>query len=161
MVVVLNQLKNYLFLNIKMLELIQKVIESDTTLSEFIRYNYDNFMRKQSVFGQEFNQKLNNSLDNLSNLTHLKFGNNFDQLLNYSLDKLTKLTHLTFGNSFKRPLNISSLILQNLKLLIILNRKNLYKIHDFRKKYNLSDDCQIKLIKDIDDLDDFDDINDV
>jgi hypothetical protein len=111
------------------------------------------------IFGQEFNQELNNSLDKLTELTRLKFGNNFNQLLNNSLDQLTKLTHLVFGYNFKRHQSISPLILQNLKLLIILNPKNLYKIDDFRKRYNLSDDCKIELIKDDDN--DFDDINDV
>jgi len=49
------------------------------------------------TFGFNFNQQLNNSLNELKNLTHLTFSYYFNQELKDSLKELTNLTHLTFG----------------------------------------------------------------
>jgi hypothetical protein len=56
------------------------------------------------TFSDCFNQPLANSLNNLTSLTHLTFGDKFNQPLDNSLDNLTLLTHLTFGYHFNQPL---------------------------------------------------------
>jgi hypothetical protein len=70
------------------------------------------------TFGDSFNQSLSNSLDKLTNLTHLTFGLNFNQPLSNSLAKLTNLTHLTFSWDFNQPLTNSLDQLTNLTHII-------------------------------------------
>jgi len=59
-----------------------------------------------------FNQLLDNSLDNLTSLTYLTFGKNFNQPLGNILSNLISLTHLGLGYNFNQkeyfPLNITS-----------------------------------------------------
>ena len=65
-------------------------------------YNFINI--EELNLGHIFNQPLDNSLDELKNLTTLTFGNMFNQPLYNSLDELQNLTNLTFGNMFNQPL---------------------------------------------------------
>jgi hypothetical protein len=80
----------------------KKIIFSDFELNYSLFEAYEN--NNLHYLGSKFNQTLDDSLNNLTSLTHLTFGNYFNQTLNDSLNKLTSLTHLTFGYSFNQPL---------------------------------------------------------
>ena len=83
-------------------------------------------LKKQ--FGWYFNQKLENSLNFLINLTHFTFGFNFNQKIENSLNSLMNLTSLTFGFNFNQILDNSFNVLINLthltfRWVIILHMK--------------------------------------
>ena len=69
------------------------------------------------AFGENFNHPLGDSLNNLTNLTTLESGRDFNQPLDHSLDNLTNLTSLTFGYLFNQPLGHSLDNLTNLTTL--------------------------------------------
>jgi hypothetical protein len=89
----------------------KKIIFSDYELNDslglFEAYENKKFHNDDKCIKSLFNQCLNNSLNNLSSLTHLTFGCNFNQSLGNSLHNLTSLTHLTFGYYFNQPLDNS------------------------------------------------------
>jgi phage-related protein len=62
---------------------------------------------KQLTFKYYFNQQLGTSLQTLTNLQQLTFGSHFSQPLGPSLNNLTNLQQLTFGSFFRQPLGES------------------------------------------------------
>jgi hypothetical protein len=70
---------------------------------------------KQLNLGYSFNQPLKDSLQNLTQLKQLNFGYCFNQQLTDSLQNLTQLEQLTLGYSFNQPLEIP----WNIKYLIL------------------------------------------
>jgi len=67
------------------------------------------------TFGNNINQELGNSLDNLINLKYLTFGNNFNKPLGDSLKSLINLKSLKFGNLFDQNLSDSLYTLTKLE----------------------------------------------
>jgi hypothetical protein len=65
------------------------------------------------TFGEEFDQPLTNSLDNLTNLQKLTFSWNFNQPFANSLNNLTNLQELTVASTYKHSLPQKS----NLKII--------------------------------------------
>ena len=99
---------------------------------------------KALTFGDDFNQPLGKSLDNLTGLIQLKFGHSFDQYLDNSLDNLTSLRKLTFGNNFNNgwgPLKDSLAKLTNL---VQLDLGGFHKMLEF-SLFNLTNLMELKL----------------
>jgi len=104
---------------------------------------YSNLI-KALTFGDDFNQPLGKSLDNLTGLIQLKFGHSFDQYLDNSLDNLTSLRKLTFGNEFNNgwgPLKDSLAKLTNL---VQLDLGGFLKMLEF-SLFNLTNLMELKL----------------
>ena len=82
-------LDNKLLLNHK------KIIFSNYKLNNNLFEKYENNdFRDVNCIGSKFNQPLSNSLDNLTNLTHLTFGRDFNQPLLNSLNNDRNCTRL-------------------------------------------------------------------
>jgi hypothetical protein len=87
-------------------------------LKEYLEKNKHKIV-KELVFGNMFNQELEDSLNSMVDLESLTFGHDFNKPLGNSLDSLVNLKILTFGDSFNQELgnSLDSLIkLQSLNL---------------------------------------------
>jgi hypothetical protein len=108
----------YRVTNIKKYKLTEFGIEYDSSGA----YSYDNIISIKNVkgleileklrnlksiqFDSDFNQELNDSLDELTNLLNLTFGG-FNKPFGNSLNKLVNLQNLALGSGFDKPLGNS------------------------------------------------------
>lgn len=98
--------------------LIDDCIPMISNYKKLIFSNYDNYelcietnneyidKYSENYKKSKFNQPLENSLNNLTQLVELTFGNLFNQPLENSLNNLTRLVKLTLGFKFNQELNI-------------------------------------------------------